>query len=256
MANGFRTVKAGANAARASADDIIATSEWPTLNILAEGYFSVPPDAGYTNLHTVFEHNLGYYAPFMVFNYHRDPTQFVGAIYDDANKIVREGGIANTRNKLISYNGDAQGYYILFDYNLERPFSTDRNIYSPSTNRSGNSGIKILSDKRSGRGMESGMLEDYNINTNGRSMTIHMNGVKRVDASTNYMFSLRHNLGYLPSYLLFMQDDITLSNEEFIYPLGNVVTATRSTLDIRGAQSIIIGNVYYAILKEPVGLDQ
>lgn len=242
VTSGFRTVKAGANAARPSADEIIATSEWPTLNILSTGRFS-PSDT------VIYEHNLGYFSPFMIFTPPYDYNTFTATT--DRSKMERGNYsisfISNTREKLL--NSGVEGFYILFDYNLEAPFSLDKNIYTPTRNRDDKKGIKILGSKHSSRGIESPNLEDYSINTGGKSITIHINGKAKIDAN-NQLTTIRHSLGYLPSYMMFQEDGYP-GAPPGIRISDALTTADRLTITVRGAQAVIIGDLYYLIMKEP-----
>lgn len=238
MTKGFRTVKAGASAARPSANEVIATSEWPTMNIVSQGTFSASDDV-------IYEHNLGYFSPFMIFAPPYDFTSFTWGT--DPSKYERSLEALNSRQQLL--NRGSSGYYILFDYNLEKPLAIDKNIYSPTKNRDDKKGVKILRDKHSSRGMESPNIEDYLINTAGKSISVHMSGKIALDPNNN-LTVIRHGLGYLPSYLIFNLSGYP-GYPDAIGGSNGIASADRTKISIRGAQAVILGDLYYVILKEP-----
>jgi hypothetical protein len=91
-------------------------------------------------------------------------------------------------------------------------------------------------------------------------MTIHMNGVKTVGADTGYYLVIDHNLSYPPTYLC-AQIEVGIGSanpmldKRTIGPLGRVTgiaTSTATRLSIRGAQSALMGDFMYIVLKDPV----
>lgn len=248
---GVQVVKGGASVDRAADYDYIANSSWPTMNIVKNAYFEVVvPGQNFPNGIDVYEHNLGYYAPYFVYS----PTN------SDPNKLSLSEGLYNFKDRLntgpiYNFGGSPitlRYYYILFDYNLEKPFNIGRGkSATPTSAVSSEYGIKTLSGSRVGRDIESPRLEDYTVNTQGQSLTVHMNGKYEISASTNYRIDITHSLGYLPSFTMWKKH----ATLEAIGPDIYSVTADEVRMSAQGIQSVILGDFYYLITKDPFVLE-
>lgn len=256
MAGGIKVVRAGADVARAAAYDYAINSEWPTLNIIAQGEVDIP--SGVDPSATIFQHNLGHYAPFLFFEYYweYDYNTFE-KIYDRSRMRILQGGarsaVLNYRDRLSKspFSSDSvRGYYFLFDYNLEEKFRPDGNIASlPGKVVPGDFGLKSLLDS-SPNTIDSNSLDDFSATTRARSLAIHLNDKQTIPTSVN-LLEERHSLGYLPTTYIYMKNPF-LDAIEFVV---NKVRADNSRMRVTGAQSALGGEFYYMITKDPFVLD-
>lgn len=246
---GLAVVQAGASVEKASGYEYVASSEWPTLSIIKEGPISIDRNAAAFDFSPlpIYEHNKGHFMPYIIYghpstlaadNFNRD--------YDTSRLILENTAIFSmTKNALIYQdNLNYEGYFYVFDYNLETPFTLDSNKAGVTKTAAENTfGFKVPNPDKFA-GIDSPRLENYYANTKGRSLTVHENG-KQTAASNR--LTITHNLGYLPSYLLFGP----AVTGEGISQASAIVTATNDVITLAGAQSTLTGDFYFLIFKEP-----
>lgn len=246
MTSGFKIAQAGADVKTAASYEYVATSEWPILPILKEGPINISTSS--SDVVTVYEHNLGYYCPFLIMNY---VASLNGSNYDyDTSRMNASTSLSfyMDKNKLV-YRAPAnfKGYFYIFDYDMDNLFTPEPNKSGISTKAAkGKYGIKTPLKPGYGA-MESTDLSDYAVNTDGRALSVHTNGRQTAidSGAATARVVVEHNLGYLPSYLFFKESDLGIRHE------SNLVTANEKTITIKGAQAPLSGVYYYLIYKEP-----
>lgn len=172
--------------------DLLFSSSFPTLNIIAEGDKTVS-NAPFAPPEVIYEHGLGYIPAFAVYVVDANSRLSVSAVFDsliscDDTNIYWEGG---------RISGSQTVHYIVFNWNLQTNYQSSIIGYSGDTSVVDNDfGIKI---SRSGNDINSCPTKDQVINSGGRTPIIHKSGYGRNGAFTNAEIS--HNLGYIPFFL-------------------------------------------------------
>jgi hypothetical protein len=251
---GFEIAQRGVDIQKAAEWQKVASSKWAYLPIKAQGYFSLGDAQDFGDHATIFEHDFGYLSPFLIFVRER------GAGWT----IDRFKNIYNDPTRLYAANGFAayDCYWVLFDYNLDQPppqdFGKSGSFDHTGSNDEGIKALQTDAYVRPGE-IESQDYRDFSFNTGAKNMSVHLAGSQTISNSgssdpNDYIIHIHHNLGYLATYLGFQYNDSTTNVPGSIQTLNNVVTDDTNILSIRGAQAVLIGKIYYIILKEPFAL--
>jgi hypothetical protein len=122
-------------------------------------------------------------------------------------------------------------------------------------------GLKILNEPTP-QGMREKNKSFYSYNTNAKSMLIQQHGIRTASASTLPANSIviDHRLGYPPTFYVakrFLQEGVSnpSAGKTVIRSLGTNIGLGKSnsiTMTISGAQSILVGDYMFIILKDPV----
>jgi hypothetical protein len=144
---------------------------------------------------------------------------------------------------------------------------TANQVTKPST-----FGLKIKNNI-SAQGMREKNKKEYNLNTNGKSMAVQMHGVRTAGPSSvpAYNIIIDHRLGYPPTYYLakkFIQTGAAnpmagrlmieamnagrpLAALQSYYTHG-ISSSSSITMLVRGAQTMLLGDYMFIVLKDPV----
>lgn len=241
---GIKVAQQGTNVATAADYQLIASTQWPLLTIVAQGAFSLPQLSG-SDTAVIYEHDLGYTPAFIIYN--TGPQfpnanlnqQGQSAIFDnsnvfktDNNKLYMTAGYANT----------FKGYFYIFKQDLNAVINPTTAFGVPAQSTGSSSfGIEVA---QKGETIQPGQLTSA---SNLHPMVIHMMGqVGTVDGSVLGSATIVHNLGYFPIVLLY---DMTGGTAAF---LEHRATAQLTSVSITGVQSALPATVAYIVLKDPL----
>lgn len=232
----------------------ILNSNWPVMEIASEKYFSSEPVA--TIAFGIFRqvistHNLGFkpaYTYVDVSGYSSFGNGYPTNVGFDSFSIeVDEKYAYITGFSGVAGSFTFSGLLRIYNYNPATEFKAP--FYQPSDpkNAVGSYGVAALTNAFDGD-ISGSDFSKFSINSRAKSLTIHQSGV--ADATPGY-FTITHNLGYLPSYMIFRENNRALQT-----PLSDQVAArtfgNQNTLTFNGVQSVLNGKYDYIIFKDPV----
>lgn len=261
---GIVIAQQGADVSRAPDYQKVLDSKFPLLEISDEVDISVNFNTG-TNgymFKVIHEHNLGFIPAFEWFDKRADAelTPSYEICADTKYVYVR------TLEFFTDQAGTAVGRLIIFNHNLQATITPTPSSSESQSQSKSRYGLKNLGD---GTNIASKSYRDFSINTEAKAMAIHQAGVVKGISSVEP--TIQHNLGYMPTYMVFDlqdKDSITPSTTAkniAAVPIGfqyGFVTngsapplatyADKNNIRFTGVQSVYIGQLAYIILKDPV----
>lgn len=247
---GIEISQRGVSIDRASEWQKVVSSKWKYLKVLAEGKANV----GSTGITTIFTHNLGYYAPFLMFiqSISSNGSDTGGWRLAPGGQLNATGASAfNTLDSLQATGGPVTIYYVIFDYDLDAISRFSPGIaQGQDTGGKNDFGMKAVLTTSSAKDMDSTDYRKFSIHTGAKNMAIHQ--ADKVQPGPDLQVHITHGLGYLPSFLFYQK--VVGIGQTNVQIVSNIVTADSVTLNIKGAQSPLSGDYYYIILKEPFAL--
>lgn len=122
-------------------------------------------------------------------------------------------------------------------------------------------GLKIKNNITA-QGMREKNKKEYNLNTNAKSMAIQMHGVRTAGPGSvpAYNVVIDHRLGYPPTYYLAKRAAQTGAVNPMLGRVliesmnaGSGISSSNTiTMLVRGAQSVLLGDYMFIVLKDPV----
>lgn len=179
----------GYNVDTCSDDQLLFSSEWPTLQILYEGEFTGPTSITGTTL--IFAHNLGYFPAFMVIDKDTGGILLMEAYITRSNLMWGGGNYANKNLHFYIFNWNLETNYLSTIKNINQQIRMDNDEY-------------IISISENGADAISGELKNLVINSSGRTPMIHQSGFGTHPAAGYATIS--HNLGYIPMFLVYVDE--------------------------------------------------
>lgn len=270
MSSGLRISQAGIPISRAADYQKTMDDRWPALEhqfmgIIDIQNFSTASEGVLNNSGgtianvPVYKHGLGYlpafhvkqisYSGFDTFNSLLSDNMFADEQYIYLTVFKNPGPlIINAKFWLSVVDRDCS---VEFQAPIDQTTST-------FTTQPSEYGLKILNNP-SAQGMGEKNKAAYTYNTNAKSMLIQQHGI-RTAGSPDFQLVIDHRLGYPPTYYAARRSTQTgAANPSLgkvtIAPMDNIIGLGRSnsiTLTIRGAQSALVGDFIFIVLKDPV----
>lgn len=260
---GVQISQQGIDVSRAADYQKVLDSNWKFLDIAVEK----DVEATYNNatlspkLIELATHGLGYVPgfEFMVSSSSRTP-------FDGSDGIYQFLRADNQKIYLSVYNTGTytvKGRIRVFTVNIMDEYSAPtygNNSAAPAA--SSRYGAKFLDLNKGVGDIEDEDMVPFTLNTRGKQMSIHKHGTKVADSTTGTL-TLRHEVGYPPTYMLCRVETKSEWPYPYTYPYstdqvsGPLVSAYYSAkadpydIEFKGVQSIISGRFGYVILKDP-----
>lgn len=232
---GLEIAEQGASVDTAADYQFILNTSWPLLRVAAAGSFTIPGND--LNFHTIYQHNLGFFPPFVIYENGDTNTKTGQSATDGYNGFYCD----TTRLSIFSGTGITSytGYFIIFDYDISKTFNSNTFANTQMTQDKTSLGFEVAAKNHNLLG---GSQPSFT--TKNRPMAVHMSGPITTDS--NGKFQLVHGLGYFPSYFVYGPSQTGIS------PVEAKVTATQNSIAFAGVQSPLAGTYYYLILKDPI----
>lgn len=251
MPSGIRITQEGVNVRRAADYQEVLDDRWPFLEFEFVGEVRAVDTV--TNQHKfvpLYTHTLGFVPAFLILIKSATPSDTsLTRIYAVEDKIgVEVNSIGFTTNL------DLTVWIAVLKRNITTTYvSPSKQIVPAPYVGPQKHGVKVVArggDIRSSRKIE------FSLNTNAKSLAVHMHGVAAVNGSG--LLVLTHDVGYPPTYFIAQY----ANNSGALYTstpvmnglntLPTKAVSTTITTTIRGGQSTLAGNFAYLILKDPV----
>lgn len=248
MTKGILITQEGIDAKDAQDSQKILDTRWKSLEILEEVVLTLPTLVQSSGIQEIYKHNLGFLPAFDLYDTVLD-AYVLGAgstgagLITDTSRIgfqsfYNDSGWSGHKCILRIYNLDpTQEYTAPIVKTLPEKGSVKQSI-----------GIKIA---RGGAEMTEAELSKFSMNTKSKSLQIQRHGLTLANSGTNFLVTIKHDLGYPPTYLAAYADLqrkwLSAINPDFLPVLG---TADGVNLTFRGAQGALIGTFAYIIFKE------
>lgn len=232
---------------------MVSNSNWPTLQVEFEYILGTPLSiatvGGSTASIKIFSHNLGYVPAYTYID--SSGYNGLGTGYSTGTGNDTFSLIADKENIYLvvtalgsSYNFTPSGLLRIYSYNPSTTFQAP--FYNPADPRTnvGTYGIEALINANDGY-LDDTNFSKYSVSSRAKTLTIHQSGLATADGAGQFV--LTHNLGYLPSFMIFKSDGTFLADQTSVRSQGN-----QTTLTFFGVQSILIGDYAYIIFKDPI----
>lgn len=232
----------------------VLDSRWKFMEIAQFLYIDmiIPTRSGSSvYLNKILEHNLGFLPAF----YCSPLNISIGFdIKISATKNAIWGYIPAVATSAIT----VRGWLYVFNVDVTTYYKAPYNQPSFAPTGDTSYGAKFLEEDSHARIDDSGTV-GFSLNTQAKALGVHMHDTYPFDgAGVGPIIS--HGLGYPPTFLNAKMDTPSSfnNNEASIGPLGQPARAliTNQTIQFRGAQSILLGNYAYIILKDPSDIVQ
>lgn len=269
---GIRVSQAGIPVERAPDYQKMIDERWPvlehqfmgviTINNLSTDSPGVLNNAGGTVAHVpIHKHSLGHLPAFrfkqISYSGFTTTAPISMSLFADETYIWL---IVNKSAGAILIN--LSGWLAIVDRDCTKEFQADIGIVtSTQKSRPSQYGLKILNEQPP-QGMNEKNKGAYTMNTNAKSMTIQQHGIQNISAASvpAYNLAINHRLGYPPTYYIANRYTHTGATnpslgKTVMGAIDTVVGIAKSntiTLTVRGAQSLLIGDYMFIILKDPV----
>lgn len=271
MSSGIRISQSGIPVDRAADYQKTMDERWPILEhqfmgIIDMQNFSTASEgvlnnAGGTIAHVpIYKHGLGYlpafrvkqisYSGFDTFNSSLADNMFADDKYIYLIVFKSPGAIQiNVKLWLSVVDRDCTKEY-------QAPIEQTTSIQTTNPSKYG---LKILNNP-TGQGMNEKNKSAYTLNTNAKSLLIQQHGIRTAGTVTTFQLVIDHRLGYPPTYYAAKRyEQVGAANPSLgkitMAPIDGIVGLGRSNsiiLTIRGAQSALVGDYMFIILKDPV----
>lgn len=218
---GIKLSQVGQDVTTASDQDLIFSSSYPYLKMVARGLATV----GGANIKTIYTHNLGYPPMFMLYYKSSTDSFFTSFVENQlmSNSNIGNGVIAVDNETLTFYpsyadTNDYVVYYYIFDARIDEDYTAPiiKNSSVSVSRLNGDFGIKVLRNDKSD--IKSTDIRDYAIHSATRSMLLNkityyenLDG-NNSDFSGNYVAIQEHGLPYVPVYFTY------LANKKVTFP--------------------------------------
>lgn len=229
-------------------------SRWPLLEIAHEDTHNIDINITDANIfkttQVIYKHNLGYIPAFEWI----DSRGYQGATttWSDQLNFIDYDVIADKENVylripflLAPLSFQANGLLRVFSYDPTQEFKAASEPTGGDTTKS-TFGFKILKDASMGA-IEDTNFEEFSMNTDAKSIQVHQSGMVSSSVDTNYNANIKHDLGYMPSYMIFTKDGDYLVQGITARNYGDT-----NQLNFFGVQSVLIGSYAYIVFKDPM----
>lgn len=238
MTRGIEVVQANTNIVGAADYQKTLDSRWEFLEISQEMVCNFSGSEAFGS--KLLDHNLGFLPGFTV----------TGAF--NSNNITL---FADTNSVYISSTSAGQYFVRIYNLDISSEYKAPNRqiINTIPADKADTIGIKVLKDGAGNINSED--VGDFSFLTNARNIGIQMHGTRATNASGHLVFV--HDAGYPPTYFVArIQTNIgATAFPPRIFPMNQAfgfATANASTIDIRGAQTVLSGNYAVLVLKDPV----
>jgi len=226
--------------------ELLYSSEWPTLKIAYSGYYYIP--SGSTENIVVKEFDLGYTPAFLTFFKMSFPS---GVTRSSGGQLRINDSSLATHKTPTSYE---EGFYYIFYHDLTSSFEAPIYNTTPTIPKESeddtNHGIKVALP---GKSVESTDYRDFAIHSDCFMMNIHKAGFVPYNNETPpFVETIEHNLGYAP-FCLILADGIQ-------YGLSGYYRTQSTLTDFQGfgindeylTIDTLWGNTAYIIFKDKI----
>lgn len=256
---GLIATQSGVDISRAPDYKQVFNSKWPILEIMLEKIVDVivevPTSATNTSVNVIIAtHNLGF-APAIWWDDSQGPNLFGpgystgGPPFYTYNILADKTNISININFILAsdtpFSFPVKGMLKVFNYNPKTEFKATSGSAGDSPSPS-DYGLEILKDPAIGN-MADVEYSHFSLNTRAKAMNIHQSGVMNPDPDNNYGAKIIHNLGYLPSYIVF-----TPTGDALSVGIASRTYGTKNDLTFFGVQAILVGPFYYIVFKDPI----
>lgn len=135
----------------------------------------------------------------------------------------------------------ARGYLRVFNYDPRVEFKAKSEPLGGDTRKS-RYGVKIL--KTGSTSLRDDEFSRFSLNSRAKSLTIHQSGLAHAGEDNNFTATIKHDLDYLPSYMIF--DALGRPN------LAARQYGDAKKLTFSGVQAALSGNFPYIVFKDPL----
>lgn len=226
-------------------------SSWPVLEIALDTSFSSSLNVPATQTYRfpIATHSLGFLPALTWIDSQGFDIYGFGYSCNDSGSNVYTI-VANEKQVYIQvvaisspFSFTVTGKLLVYNYDPRTEFTADTVGSTNVETKPSSVGMIVLKDGARGS-IDDHEYSKFSTHTKAKSLQIHKSGVMTVDPSGNGLIT--HNLGYLPSYMIFANTD-TLSPGVAARTFGNA-----NTLRFSGVQSVLAGKYAYIIFKDPI----
>lgn len=264
----------GIDIGRASDDQKVLDTRWPTLDIAFEPTYNATVTMPITSFEshfivTVFEHNLGFIPAFdyQVDIFNVSPVNGGDLIFTNQNMWADKNNIYF--NPLIETSDSSKSVTMsirLRIYHVDITTFYQAPVVNPSptdTNFDSTYGARFIGPNFAGQDMGTAPPEEFSFSSTLRPLTILQNGIQSTSSGIliiPYSYSnppLYEVAVYRPNGLSKVTFDTVTQAGPLVGALtfsGGKSTATVNTLNIRGAQSSLAGQFAYILFKDPLNI--
>lgn len=254
MSSGIKVTQQGVSVRKAADYQEVLDSRWPFLEFEfmdeIELITSITNQNAFVSFYT---HKLGFLPAFFIIVKSSTPAVDYAEIVAVDDKIgFNVFSLGTTTN--ITF----RAWLAVINRDISREYRSQSKQITPGPSVGPQKhGIKVV-----GRGadIKDSSKANFALHTNAKSLAIHMHGIATATAATSNELRLDHDVGYPPTYFVAkravqigsanpIKDKVAM---ESLNAGSGISDSTAIRLTIRGAQSALLGDYVYLILKDPV----